>query len=197
MSRPEPTDSIVLSLNVSEHHGWRHIVGKTGGRAVTFGARDLLAPGTGMLPAEHTHTTFGVFKSFSEARGSLSTAKEFDTPELADEYVNVRTQRVFPYDYPVMLWLASAFGSGCVRVLDIGGSVGVHFLSYQRIIRFPQALSWRVAEVPAMVAIGREIALQGGHDRLGFTDVIDVDAEQPDILLSAGAIQYIEHARPN
>lgn len=143
-----------------------------------------------------THANFGVFQSFSEAREWLPRTAEFDAAELADEYVNVRSRRVFAYDYPVMVWLSTAFDEGCRRVLDVGGSVGVHFLSYQRIIRFPQGLSWRVVEVPAMVRIGREIAFQAGHENLSFTEELDLDTERPDVLLSAGAIQYIEHARP-
>lgn len=142
------------------------------------------------------HRNFGVFSTFAEARSWLPRSTEFDTPELVDEYLNVRTQRVFPYDYPVMLWLTRAFTEGCRRVVDVGGSVGVHFIAYQRIIEFPTGLTWRVAEVPAMVRIGRELAERDRLESLTFTEDIDLDGERPDILLSEGAIQYIEDARP-
>ena len=52
---------------------------------------------------------YGVFESFPEARASLPQSKEFDQAPLAVEYVEGRSKKVFPYDYPMLLWLLRAF----------------------------------------------------------------------------------------
>jgi len=113
---------------------------------------------------------FGVFNDFAQARDWLPANPEFDHAALAAEYVNVRTKKVFAYDYPVMWWLERAFGDGATKVLDIGGSVGVHYYAYRRYLEMPRDLSWRVVEVPAIASIGREMASQAGAGALSFSD---------------------------
>lgn len=56
---------------------------------------------------------FGVFKDFAEARDWLPASPEFDHAALAAEYVNIRTKKVFAYDYPVLWWLERAFSGRC------------------------------------------------------------------------------------
>jgi len=142
---------------------------------------------------------FGVFADFAQARDWLPASPEFDHAALAAEYVDVRTKRVFAYDYPVMWWLERAFRDGATKVLDLGGSVGVHFYAYRRYFQMPHGLSWRVVDVPAIAAIGRDMAGQVGSDAaaLSFSD----DMEQAlggggDIWIAAGSLQYFEISRP-
>jgi len=141
---------------------------------------------------------FGIFKDFSEARDWLPDNPEFDHAALAAEYVNVRTKKIFAYDYPVMWWLERAFRDGATKVLDIGGSVGVHFYAYQRYFEMPNQLSWRVVEVPAIASIGREMAKQAGASALSFThtDALRQALAGHDIWLSAGALHYLDNGRP-
>lgn len=137
----------------------------------------------------------GVYASFEEARAELPASNEFDQDSLAEEYLNVRMNQVFAYDYPVMWWLQQAFASGARRVLDIGGSVGVHFYAYARYMAMPEDLSWCVVEVPAMANIGREEAHKRGAGALSFiTDIAQASA--CDIVISAGALQFFEYRRP-
>ena len=143
------------------------------------------------------HLCFGVFESFEQARAWLPRSKEFDDERLADEFVNVRTQQIFPYDYPMIYWLSRAINDGARTVLDIGGSVGVHFIAYQRYIDYPKSLSWQVIEVPAMTQIGRELARREGLAALTFTDTAKAGDSEADIWMSAGAIHYIEDGRPD
>ena len=140
---------------------------------------------------------FGVFKDFAEARASLPPSREFDDPALAKDYVEVRTKRVFAYDYPVMWWLEKAFLGGAANVLDIGGSVGVHYYAYQRYVALPPNVRWHVVEVPAMVKIGREMAAQQQVGALEFTEHLEPSLEGSDVWIAAGSIQYIENARPS
>ncbi|PIF74184.1 putative methyltransferase (TIGR04325 family) [Variovorax sp. 54] len=139
---------------------------------------------------------FGLFDNFAEARDWLPASPEFDHAALAAEYVNVRTKQVFAYDYPVMWWLERAFRDGCTQVLDIGGSVGVHFYAYRRYFEMPQGLCWRVVEVPALVAIGRDMARQPDAGALRFTEDMAQALSGNDIWLAAGSLNYVEDARP-
>ena len=141
---------------------------------------------------------FGVFDSFRAAREWLPSSPEFDEEALAAEFINVRTQQVFAYDYPVMWWLNEAFRHGCTRILDIGGSVGVHYYAYRRYIEMPASLSWHIVEVPAMVSIGRRFAEEHGAAALSFTEDLQEGLDRPgvDIWIASGALQYMEDARP-
>ena len=141
---------------------------------------------------------FGVYGTFGEARARLPQNPGFDTAALAPEYVNVRTQRVFEYDYPMIRWLERAFQAGATSVLDIGGSVGVHFYSYGKYLKMPAALNWRVVEVPEMVSIGQALATKSGAVALSFsTDLAEaMSSARREIWISAGAIQYFEDAHP-
>ena len=140
---------------------------------------------------------FGVFNNFARARDWLPSNPEFDHAALAADYVNVRTKKVFAYDYPVMWWLERAFRDGATRVLDIGGSVGVHFYAYQRYFEMPHDLSWRVVEVPEIASIGREMARQSKANTLCFTDNLNQAVHSGnDIWMAAGSLHYFEDARP-
>jgi putative methyltransferase (TIGR04325 family) len=154
------------------------------------------------LSADGAGRYHGVFSSFADARRHLPCRG--DTPGFEQapnlvEYVGLRSQTVFAYDYPVMWWLQRAFERGAARVLDVGGSVGVHYYSYGHFISMPRELAWHIVEVPAIVAIGRELAIRNGAGCLSFSGDLDAAvSEKPgDIWLSAGALQYIEDAWPD
>lgn len=140
---------------------------------------------------------FGLFKNFAEAREWLPANPEFDQAALAAEYVNIRTKKVFAYDYPVMWWLERAFRDGANKVLDIGGSVGVHFYAYRRYFELPHSVSWNIVEVPAIASIGREMAKEAEADELRFSDDLRQALGRSDIWLAAGSLHYFEDARPN
>jgi putative methyltransferase (TIGR04325 family) len=141
---------------------------------------------------------FGLFDSFAAARASLPPGPEFNNDALASEYVEVRTRQVFAYDYPVMWWLDRAFRHGARSVLDIGGSVGVHYYAYQLYIDMPPGVTWRVVEVPAIVAIGRKHAADREAANPFFTEDLGeaLAGDGADVWISAGALQYMEDARP-
>jgi putative methyltransferase (TIGR04325 family) len=140
---------------------------------------------------------FGVFEDFDAARAWLPRSVEFDLAALTQEYVEVRTRQVFAYDYPVMWWLERAFRAGAASVLDIGGSVGVHYYAYRNYFEMPGRLTWRIAEVPAVVAVGRNLAARNHADALSFTDDLELSDKNVDVWLSAGALQYVENGRPD
>lgn len=150
------------------------------------------------LSNEGAGSYYGVFGSFADARAWLPRSNEFDHAPLATPYIEIRCRMVFPYDYPVMWWLERAFRGGAIHVLDFGGSVGVHYYAYRRYIDMPAALAWRVVELPTMVSIGRSLAATNAATALSFVEDLPqaVMAADSDIWLSAGAIHYMEDARP-
>ena len=141
---------------------------------------------------------FGVFDSFASARRWLPASPEFNTDALQKQYVEVRTQRIFAYDYPVMWWLSSAFRDGAQSILDIGGSVGVHYYAYRLFINMPETLSWSIVEVPSVVAMGRTLAAVRKAAALDFSEYLteSLSRARADVLISAGALQYMENASP-
>ena len=142
---------------------------------------------------------FGLFDSFAAARAWLPPNPEFNNEALATEYVEVRTQQVFAYDYPVMWWLDRAFRDRARSVLDIGGSVGVHYYAYRLYMDMPPEVTWRVVEVPAIVSIGRKLTTERAAAELIFTDNLEaaLASAGADVWISAGALQYMEDARPS
>lgn len=146
-----------------------------------------------------TFAYYGLFESFEEARAWLPKTPEFNSELLVTEYVEVRSKRVFEYDYPVMWRLEHALRHGAKGILDIGGSVGVHYYAYLPYIQQLERQHWQVVEVPAIAAVGRKLAKQNAAKGLCFLEDLDqaVRSAKQDIWLSAGAIQYVEDGRPD
>ena len=140
---------------------------------------------------------YGVFDSFGEARKRVPLSREFNQDELADEYMENRINRLFPYDYPVLYWLSRAFLEGYTSVFDIGGSVGVHYHAYQKVLNYPDNMSWLVFETPEIARVGRKIATLRGSSQLMFTDCFETTKIKAGVWISAGALQYIEDAHPS
>jgi len=103
-----------------------------------------------------------------------------------------RLTRIHPSDYPVMLWLQKAFAEGARVIFDLGGHVGVAYYAYQQVLSFPSEISWRIYDVPAVMAAGRQEALERDPaHRLTFTDRFETAAEA-DVLFTSGCLQYLE-----
>jgi putative methyltransferase (TIGR04325 family) len=94
------------------------------------------------------------------------------------------------HDYPVMFWLSQVLQEG-MRVVDIGGSIGVSYLLFKRYMHLPTGLRWQVYELEEAVSIGRRIAQERSEQALSFTTDIGV-LEDASILFSAGALQFLE-----
>lgn len=134
----------------------------------------------------------GAFKSFAEARAWLPSNREFSFPSFVDEYVNERSHRIYAFDYPVLFWLRKALDDGARSVLDIGGSIGNQYYAYGQYIHYPPDLSWHVQELPAFIQVGRELAQKRQAPRLTFSDQLDPATLNADILIAAGALEFIE-----
>jgi putative methyltransferase (TIGR04325 family) len=135
----------------------------------------------------------GVFRTFEEALAAAPSSAGFNQARSASDYAD-RLDRVFAYDYPVLFWLQRIFQeSTSLRLLDIGGNIGVHYHAYKKFIDFPSQLKWRVAEVEEVAKAGRSHAQGMGCADLEFTTSFeDLDSTSTDIVLSAGALHYID-----
>lgn len=134
----------------------------------------------------------GIYPSHAAALASIPADRRggFDNAGSAELYRD-RLRRVFPSDYPAMLWVQKAFDGGCRRVFDVGGHIGIAYYAYQRYLEFPQGLSWTVLDVPAVAAAGQAWARE--HDpagRLRFAQRFE-DAEGCDLLFASGSLQYL------
>ena len=135
---------------------------------------------------------YGSFGSFAEARAWLPKTKEFSFPDFANEYIDERSHRVYPFDYPVLFWLRQAFEEGSNSVLDIGGSIGNQFYAYGKYLKYPANITWQVHELPAFIKVGQDLALQRNAPQLSFSDKLNPEQLAADIWIAAGAVEFIE-----
>lgn len=131
------------------------------------------------------HSTWDQAASAAEAFGQVG----YDNVESARLYEN-RT-RMDPHDYPSLYWLSRSLHEGMKGVLDVGGAIGIKFIAFREPLQQFSDLLWRVQDVPAVVANGRELARQRNDDaRLQFTDRFE-EGEGLDILFASGVLQYL------
>ena len=134
---------------------------------------------------------WGVFESFEAAREFAAqrgekTSFSLDHRKWLEEHL-----ALMPHDYPMLYWLTRILDGQPMRIVDVGGSVGVSYLAFERVMTFPQGLRWEVCELPEVVELGRQIAQERGAEQLSFaSDLKALDGA--DILFAAGALQYIE-----
>ena len=134
---------------------------------------------------------WGVFESFDAARrfAAEQGAKAMFTLDqrkwLEDH------QGLMAHDYPMLFWLTQILDGRPARIADLGGSVGVSYYAFARVMAFAPGLRWEVCELPETAELGREIARQRGAAALSFgSDPKQIDGA--DVLFTAGTIQYIE-----
>jgi putative methyltransferase (TIGR04325 family) len=136
----------------------------------------------------------GVHRTLAECEAAMpktTLPAGYDNEGMAAAYRD-RLDRVYPADYPMLLWLGKAFAAGATRLFDLGGHVGIGYYAYRRYIDFPQALSWQVHDVPAVMAAGRALAQErDSWKQLSFVDDAGTAAEA-DVLFTSGCIQYLD-----
>ena len=135
----------------------------------------------------------GVFDTYADCAASIPHVMPtgYDNDAMAGMYRN-RLERIFPADYPMVLWLEKAFAAGATKVFDLGGHVGISYYAYRRYVDFPADLAWHVHDVPAVMAAGRALAQE--RDAWHELDFVDdpASATDSDIYFTSGCIQYLE-----
>jgi putative methyltransferase (TIGR04325 family) len=151
------------------------------------------------FPREGGYSYFrGVFESFEQAIASAPKSKSigYNNADLAEEYRNniVHANIIQSYDYPMLFWLKSIFDdikNEYVSIFDFGGNIGIHFYAYQKHIKYPEQLCWRVFDVPEIIKSGIELAKSRPSNQLEFTSE-DSHIEDQDIFIASGSIQYVK-----
>lgn len=136
----------------------------------------------------------GSWATFADAKANAPAIlpSSYDS-EAAGKLYRSELERIRVSDYPVLFWLSRLLAAGQHRLFDLGGHIGVKYYAFQRYLNYPQALRWVVHDVPAVLAHGRQFASE--HDperRLDFSTCPD-DASGYDVLLTTGALQYLDY----
>lgn len=134
----------------------------------------------------------GIFDSAEAAIAAAPKSRSigYDHAKLAEAYQTSMDSKIGSYDYPMLFWLKNLMPQH-TRIFDVGGNVGTQFYGYERYLDYPEQLQWIICEVPAIVEAGRKLAAQENRTNLCFTEDFS-DAENTDILLASGSLQYIE-----
>lgn len=135
---------------------------------------------------------WGVYRDFGEAQRSIRSGMTvgYDN-EAAAGFYREKLDVFDPADYPLLFWLRPLIREG-VKVFDFGGHIGLHFYGYRRVLDLPTSTRWVVSEVPAVCAAGAKLAAERGvSGQLTFVESLDACAGT-DVLISAGAFQYLE-----
>lgn len=136
----------------------------------------------------------GVYTSFEEATKGVKTLKGYDEDEVVDLCLvkfGEHNKKIADYEYPIFLWLIKIFSEmkkeDEIKIFDFGGRFGGHFFRFVPFV-LDYKFSWLVCEVEKMALMGKA---KFENEQLKFTSSFK-DAENSDIFLSSGAIQYVE-----
>lgn len=143
------------------------------------------------LFAKNPNLYRGVFKTFSEAQQAIpeNFHPGYDFAE-AHPHDMEDLVKFNPKDSHLLDWLKT-FLSERSTVFDLGGGVGAGYYSYQKQINYPEHLSWLICDVPEAVKKGMELIEKFESPGLSYTSNF-MDAEGSEILITCGALQYVE-----
>ena len=134
---------------------------------------------------------YGIYSRWEDADSAARAygVAGYDNPASANLYDH--RIRMDPHDYPSLYWLTRSLQEGMKGVFDVGGAIGIKFLAFREPLQAYPELLWRVQDVPAMVAHGRELAIQRGDTgRLQFTESFE-EGQGLDVLFASGVLQYL------
>lgn len=137
----------------------------------------------------------GVYRTFAEAEAAIPPGQPvgYDHAAMAGLYRH-RMTKAQESDYAVLFWLRGILGPGSF-VFDFGGHVGVSYHGWRSYLGYPPGTRWLVHDVPAVIAVGAELAAERDSPGLAFTS--DVAAGKGcDVFLAAGALQYVDQSVP-
>lgn len=141
------------------------------------------------------HETFAAAQAAAQALSTRSLPATYDT-DAAGRMYRAHLKSIRVSDYPLVYWLARLFAAGQRRLFDLGGHIGVSYYGFHPYLDYPPDLAWTVHDVPAVMAAGRKWASE--HDsaqQLAFATSAE-DADGQDILMSTGALQYLDYTLP-
>ncbi|OZB67353.1 methyltransferase, TIGR04325 family [Stenotrophomonas acidaminiphila] len=152
-------------------------------------------------PYLHGNIYYGRYTRYEDA---LLDAERLSSEALPASYdvdqatVMYRQQlhRLRACDYPALYWIDRLIEAGARRIFDLGGHIGLAYYGFSRYINYPAGLTWNVHDLDKVVQTGRMIAVR--RDPLGqlrFVHTAEA-ADGCDVLISTGALQYLEYSLP-
>jgi len=149
-------------------------------------------------PFRDGHIYYGAYDTYAEARAAAPA-------ELPRTYANAGTsgmyrdqhQAIRVSDYPLLYWVKQLLDQGRRTFFDLGGHIGVTYYGFRHYIDYPDGLRWTVHDVPDVMEAGAEWAATHDPDgHLGFAPARE-DASGQDVLLTSGALQYLDYTLPD
>jgi len=153
-------------------------------------------------PCRRGNLYYGIFESYDEARrqaeqlASQHLPATYDVEGAAHKYLD-QLDRLRACDYPALFWLRQMLEGDCRKVFDLGGHLGLAFYGYGQYLSYPRDLSWYVHDLPQVMAAGRTLASE--RDDTGALQFAQspLDADGADLLISTGALQYLNYRLPS
>jgi putative methyltransferase (TIGR04325 family) len=138
---------------------------------------------------------YGIYDTYDEAWADIpkSRLRGWDHPEAASIWID-HVDPVRPSTYPVYFWISRVLRESST-LIDYGGSIGLTYYGYCHRAPLPCGARWIVVELPELVVQGRRTAtLQNAQNLLFETELASIP--QAEILLSAGALQFMSESVP-
>jgi len=148
-----------------------------------------------MKRQDHTGLHSRIYATYAEALADIPPSRKagWDLEESSTLWLD-NIDPVRPSTYPVFFWITQTLKAG-ERLVDLGGSIGLTYYGLRRYMTLPEGASWTVVEVPQLARQGKAVAERENAGNLHFLD--DLRAAPPcTVLLSAGAMQCMEHSVP-
>jgi putative methyltransferase (TIGR04325 family) len=144
---------------------------------------------------DHTGLYSGIYRSYAEALAAVPKTRlaGWDHEDSSTLWVD-QIDPVKLSTYPVFFWLNRLLAAGS-HVVDVGGSIGLTYYGYRRYAGLPDNATWTVVEVPKICAQGMKIAQRENAVNLTFVSTA-AEAGAADVLLSAGALQFMPESVP-
>ncbi|MFP3339777.1 hypothetical protein R0J91_17495, partial [Micrococcus sp. SIMBA_131] len=73
--------------------------------------------------------------------------------EHLEEEIPLVDKRVLDIDYPLLFWLSRLIKPSD-QILELGGSIGQGFYSFENYFPYPDGIGWTIAELQAAVEAG-------------------------------------------
>lgn len=145
-------------------------------------------------PYRNGNAYYGAYPTYDEALKQIadSTNSTYNVAQSAGKYREF-LDRVRLSDYPLLYWLARLFPKQPSRLFDLGGHIGVSYYGFRRYLDYPARMRWLVHDVAAVCEEGKTWARD--NDSTGQLEFVHSpeDVEGCDILLTSGALQYLDY----
>jgi putative methyltransferase (TIGR04325 family) len=148
-----------------------------------------------MARRDHTGLYSGIYPSYASAMADVPAARQagWNHENSAKLWVD-QVDPVRLSTYPIFFWLTQLYGAHDALV-DVGGSIGLTYYGYRRLGQLPAGATWNVVEVTKIAEQGARIAQRENAAGLSFVDRLEA-VGRCDILISAGALQFMETSLP-